>query len=82
MAGLYLTSNQVIERLTYFLDFRLYFPLLVFLGIWLAALVAIFYIAFTPRTYERLAWSLVIFLEALVRSAVLLAGFWVEGVSD
>jgi glucan phosphoethanolaminetransferase (alkaline phosphatase superfamily) len=65
-AGLYLTNHQVIARLVYFLDFRLYFPLLVFLGAWVCALIAIFYIAFTPRIYERLAWSFVICLTVVL----------------
>ncbi len=64
--GLYLTNHEVISRLEYYLDFRLYFPLVVFLGIWATALIAIFYIAFTPRTWEGLAWSAVIGLAVVL----------------
>lgn len=65
-AGLMLTNHQVTARLEYFFDYQLYFPLLVFLGIWLAALVAVVYIAFTPRISERIAWSMVISLAVLL----------------
>lgn len=63
--GIYLTNHSVAARLDYFLDFRLYFPILVFAGIWAASLIAIFYIAFTPRTTERVIWTLVICLAVM-----------------
>jgi len=64
--GLFLTNHQVLARLGYFLDFKLYFPLMVFLAIWIAALIAIIYIAFTPRTPERVTWSLLICLAVFL----------------
>lgn len=64
--GLFLTNHNFLVRLDYFLDFKLYFPLIVFLGIWIAALIAIFYIAFTPRTSERVIWSVMICLAVLL----------------
>lgn len=62
VSGLLLTNHSVMARLDYFLDFQLYFPFTVFLGIWLTALIAVFYLAFTPRTAERVTWSVVICL--------------------
>jgi len=64
--GLFLTNHNFLLRLDYFLDFNLYFPLVIFLGIWIAALIAIFYIAFTPRTSERVTWSVLICLAVLL----------------
>jgi len=65
-SGLFLTNHDFLVRLDYFLDFKLYFPLIVFLGIWIAAVIAIFYIAFTPRTFERITWSVLICLAVLL----------------
>lgn len=64
-AGIFLTNHGLIRRLDYYLDSQLWFPLLVFAAIWFFALVAIFYIAFTPRRVERVAWSVVICLAVL-----------------
>ena len=53
-------------RLQYFLDSENYFALLAFLVIWVSALAAIFYIAYTPRNVERWAWSLLIFVGSFL----------------
>ena len=66
LAGLILTNHQVLSRLQYFLDSENYFALLAFLGIWVSALAAIFYIAYTPRNAERWAWSLLIFVGSFL----------------
>lgn len=65
-AGLVLTNNQVVEQLVRFLVYDLYFPLAVFFGIWALSLIAIFYIAFTPRVAERIAWSVVFCVAAVL----------------
>jgi glucan phosphoethanolaminetransferase (alkaline phosphatase superfamily) len=65
-AGVWLTNHFVVPRVDYFLDFDLYFPLLVFAATWAAAIVALLYVAFTPSTGVRLGWALPIALSTLI----------------
>ncbi len=63
--GLILTNHFVVPRVDYFLDFDLYFPLTVFFGIWAAAIIAIFYVAFTPLKRVRIFWAVLIGLSTM-----------------
>lgn len=68
-AGVVLTNHEFVRRIDYFLKQDLFFPLAVFLGIWIAALAALAYVAFTPRRVEQYAWSALIGLAAFVAEA-------------
>jgi len=64
--GIFFSNHAVLERLNYFVDGRLWFPLTVFFGIWAVSLLAILYVAFTPSNAARVAWSILIVLSTLV----------------
>jgi glucan phosphoethanolaminetransferase (alkaline phosphatase superfamily) len=65
-AGLVLTNHMVLVRLGYFLKYSKFFPLTVFLGIWLLAITALVYVAFTPRRIERYVWTILICLSTVI----------------
>jgi glucan phosphoethanolaminetransferase (alkaline phosphatase superfamily) len=67
--GVWLTNHFIAARLGHFLQSDLYFPLVVFLGIWAAAAAALVYIAFTPLAGVRLTWALLVGLSTLVAEA-------------
>ena len=67
--GLILTNHFISERLGYFLEYGLYFALFVFTGIWICALAALVYIAFTPRIIERYFWAILIGLATWLAEA-------------
>lgn len=68
-AGVVLTNHEFATRIAYFLEYELFFALAVFLGIWLLAIAALVYVAFTPRRIERYAWSALICLSTFVAEA-------------
>jgi len=87
-AGIYLSNHVVLERLAYYVDFRHWFPLLVFLGIWMVSLLAIGYVAFTPSKGARLFWTTLIVLSTVIGESYFLImetaldAMWVPGLID
>ena len=71
-AGMALTNHAVIDRANHFFEFGKYFPLMVFLGIWMSAIAALLYVAFTPRRIERLIWAVIIVLSTAAAEAYFL----------
>jgi glucan phosphoethanolaminetransferase (alkaline phosphatase superfamily) len=63
--GLLATNHEGWSRLASLMDSRLYFPVAVVVGIWITALVAIFYVAFSPFKIMRVLWTVLIGLSAL-----------------
>ncbi len=62
---LFQTNHQVLWRIENFFEFKKYFALTVFSGIWLAAMMAIIYLAFTPAKMTRIIWALLIATSTL-----------------
>jgi len=60
VAGLVFTNHHVISRLLYFWEWQLFIPLAVFLAIWLFAVLAVIYLAFTPVIAARAVWTPVV----------------------
>lgn len=59
------TNHHVFSRIENFIEFRKYFAFTVFSGTWFAAIVAIFYVAFTPAKLTRIIWALLIATSTL-----------------
>jgi len=66
LAGLWYTNHLVAERLLYFWHWRLFLPLTVCVSIWSSALLAIFYLAFTPAGKTRFAWITLVALSTFI----------------
>lgn len=65
IGGLVLTNHLVWERLQHFINGELWFALSVFCLIWLASLLAVLYVAFTPHQGTRLFWTIIIGFSTL-----------------
>ena len=92
-AGIILSNHVVLERLAYYVGFSHWFPLLVFLGIWVVSLLAIGYVALTPSKGARLFWTIWIVISTLVGESYFLImedrititaldAMWVPGLMD
>ncbi|HLF30268.1 MAG TPA: sulfatase-like hydrolase/transferase [Xanthomonadales bacterium] len=63
--GVLLTNHFFLGQLALFVKLDLYHWLAVFLLIWAAAGIALFYVAFTPRKGARVTWALLLGLSTL-----------------